>query len=87
MEPKNDGFFIGISSSRGSFSGSMLVFGGVKDSSLPMGKVRCLNFLSAFFFQLNIPYMGHRGMIDIQLHDQLIRSTAMAGQRMVVGSL
>ena len=28
MEPKNDGF-IGISSSRGSFSGSMLVFGGV----------------------------------------------------------
>jgi len=30
MEPENDGFYIiGISSSRGSFSGSMLVFRGV----------------------------------------------------------
>ena len=29
MESKNDGFSIGISSSRGSFSGSMLVFGDV----------------------------------------------------------
>ena len=32
MEPENDLFFIGISSSRGSFSGSMLVFGGVSDA-------------------------------------------------------
>ena len=29
MEPENDGLEIGISSSRGSFSGSRLVFGGV----------------------------------------------------------
>jgi len=29
MEPENDGFSIGISSCRGSFSGSTLVFGGV----------------------------------------------------------
>ena len=29
MEPENDGFLVGISSSKGSFSGSMLVFGGV----------------------------------------------------------
>ena len=37
MEPKNDGFYIiGISSSRGSFSGSMLNFGGVPYMD-PMG--------------------------------------------------
>ena len=39
MEPENDGFSIGISSSRGSFSGSMLVLRGVTDLSVRRWKI------------------------------------------------
>ena len=65
MEPKNDGFFIGISSSRGSFSGSFLVFGGVR----PFFFFSWLHLVGVF--QKCVPHPWSRKIIE---HDVWPRS-------------